>query len=100
MESERMGSKKKLLYGLFGLGFIVGFILFLDEIRIIPFLEFLIPFLDDIGFPERLLPDLSQFHIAGFHHWMLGLLLMLGCGLGLIYTFKKVEDDKNEYVWE
>ncbi|MFX0207151.1 MAG: hypothetical protein ACFFDT_14270 [Candidatus Hodarchaeota archaeon] len=95
-----MGLKKILLYSLFGLGFIVGFILFLDEIRIIPFLEGLTPFLDDIGFPERIIPDLSQFHIAGLHHWMFGILFMLGCGVGLIYTFKKVEDDKNHYVWD
>ena len=94
-----MGLKKILLYGLFGLGFVVGFILFIDEIRIIPFLEGLNPFLDDMGFPERILPDLSQFHIAGLHHWMFGVLLMLGCGVGLIYTFKKV-DDTNNYVWD
>ncbi|MFX1505519.1 MAG: hypothetical protein ACFFDC_05320 [Promethearchaeota archaeon] len=95
-----MALKKILLYGLFGLGFIVGFILFLDEIRIIPFLEGLTPFLDDIGFPERLLPDLSQFHIGDLHHWMFGILIMLGCGVGLIYTLKKVEKDKNHYVWD
>lgn len=95
-----MGLKTKLFYGLFGLGIVIGFILFLDEIRIVPFLEFLTPILDDIGFPERLLPDFSQFHIPSFHHWMLGLLLMLGCGIGLIYTFLKVEDEKSEYVWE
>ncbi|MFX0123487.1 MAG: hypothetical protein ACFFAE_07580 [Candidatus Hodarchaeota archaeon] len=93
-----MGLKKIMLYCLFGLGFIVGFILFIDEIRDIPFLEGLTPFLDDIGFPERILPDLSQFHIAGLHHWMFGVLIMLGCCIGLIYTFKKV-DDKNNYVW-
>lgn len=93
-----MSKKKIVLYGLFGLGFLVGFILFIDEIRIIPFLEWLNPFLDTIGFPERLIPDLSQFHIAGFHHWMFGLLLMLGCGVGLVYTFKTA-DDENHYVW-
>ena len=93
-----MGRKKFILYMLFGLGFLIGFILFIDEIRIIPFLDGLTPFLNAIGFPERLLPDLSQFHIAGFHHWLFGLLLMLGCGVGLIYTFKK-EDDGNHYVW-
>ncbi len=86
-----MGLKRKLLIGLFIVGFIVGFILFLDEIRIIPFLEGLKPFLDDIGFPERILPDLSEFHIAGIHHWMFGVLLMFGCGFGLIYTIKNVE---------
>lgn len=86
-----MGLKKNLLMGLFIIGFLVGFILFMDEIRIIPLLEGLKPFLDDIGYPERLLPDLSEFHIAGVHHWMFGVLLMLGCGLGLIYTIKKVE---------
>lgn len=94
-----MGSKKILLYGLFSIGFLVGFILFIDEIRIVPFLEGLTPFLDDIGFPERLFPDLSQFHIAGLHHWMFGILFMLGCGVGLVYTFKKV-DDTNHYVWD
>ncbi|MFX1514750.1 MAG: hypothetical protein ACFFC6_00430 [Promethearchaeota archaeon] len=93
-----MGRKKFILYGLFGLGFLVGFILFIDEIRIIPFLDGLTPFLDAIGFPERILPDLSQFHIADFHHWIFGLLIMLGCGIGLIYTFKK-GDDGNHYVW-
>ena len=72
------------------MGFIFGLILFIDEIRIIPFLDVLTPFLDDIGFPERIFPDLSQFHIAGLHHWMLGVLLMLVSGLGLIYTLKNV----------
>ena len=86
-----MGLKRKLIISLFIIGFIVGLILFIDEIRIVPFLEGLTPFLDDIGFPERILPDLSQFHIAGFHHWMFGLLLMFGCGVGLIYTFKRTD---------
>jgi len=98
MESEKMSLKKIVLYGLFGLGFLVGFILFIDEIRIVPFLETLTPLLDDIGFPERILPDLSQIHIDSLHHWMFGVLIMLGCGVGLIYTFKKV-DDENDYVW-
>ena len=95
-----MGSNKIVLYSLFCLGFLIGFILFLDEIRIIPFMEGLTPFLNDMGFPERLLPDLSQFHIAGLHHWIFGILLMLGCGVGLIYTFKRAETDNNHYVWE
>lgn len=95
-----MGLKKILLYGLFGFGLLVGFILFIDEIRIIPFLEVLTPFLDDIGFPERILPDLSILHIVGLHHWMFGILLMLICVIGLIFTFKKVKDDKNHYVWD
>ncbi|MHA1978491.1 MAG: hypothetical protein ACW98F_08895 [Candidatus Hodarchaeales archaeon] len=86
-----MGLKKNLLLSVLIIGFLVGLILFIDEIRIVPFLEGLTPFLDDIGFPERLLPDLSQFHIAGVHHWMFGVLLMLGCCLGLIYTIKNVE---------
>ncbi len=86
-----MGLKRNLLLGLFLIGLFIGFILFLDEIRIIPFLDGLTPFLDDIGFPERILPDLSQFHLAGVHHWMFGVLLMLVCGLGLIYTIKNVE---------
>ena len=85
-----MGLKKNLLMGLLIIGFIIGLILFIDEIRIVPFLDGLTPFLDDIGFPERILPDLSQFHIAGVHHWMFGVLLMLVCGLGLIYTVKNV----------
>jgi len=76
---------------LFGIGFIVGFILFIDELRIIPFLEFLIPFLDDIGFPERILPDLSAFHIGGVHHWMIGIVLMIFCVGGLVLTVKKVD---------
>jgi hypothetical protein len=76
---------------LFIIGFIVGLIIFIDEIRIVPFLEWLNPFLDEIEFPERILPDLSQFHIAGFHHWMFGFLLMLGCSIGLIYTYKRVD---------
>jgi hypothetical protein len=95
-----MGLKKIILYGLFGLGFIVGFILFIDEIRIVPLLGSLTPFLDDIGFPERILPDLSLLHIAGLHHWMFGILIMLGCGAGLIYTFKRVDDNTNTYVWD
>ena len=86
-----MRLKKKMLLGLFLIGFIVGFVLFIDEIRIIPILEGLNPFLDDIGFPERILPDLSQFHIAGIHHWMFGILFMIGCGFGFIYTLYKVE---------
>ncbi len=86
-----MGLKKKLLLFLLIIGFIGGFILFIDEIRIVPFLEGLTPFLDDIGYPERILPDLSQFHIAGVHHWLFGILLMLGSGLGFIYTLKNVD---------
>jgi hypothetical protein len=99
MEFELMGLKKIVLYGFFGLGFVFGFLLFIDEIRIIPVLGGLTPFLDDIGFPERIFPDLSQFHVAGLHHWMFGVLIMLGCVVGLIYMFKKV-DDNNNYVWD
>ena len=91
MGYNKMSSKKKLLLVLFGIGFIVGSILFIDEIRIIPLLEGLTPFLDDIGFPERILPDLSAFHVAGLHHWMFGFVLMVVCGVGLVYTFKKVD---------
>jgi hypothetical protein len=87
-----MSSKKNFLLVLFIIGFIFGSILFLDEIRIVPFLEGITPFLDDIGFPERILPDLSQFHIAGFHHWIFGVLLMLVCSVGLLYTIKKVDN--------
>lgn len=87
-----MSSKKNLLLVLFIIGFIIGLILFLDEIRIVPYLEGITPLLDDIGFPERILPDLSQFHIAGLHHWIFGVVLMLGCGVGLVYTVKKVDD--------
>jgi hypothetical protein len=87
-----MGLKKKDQILLCIIGFIVGFILFIDEIRIVPFLEFLIPLLDDIGFPERILPDLSAFHIAGWHHWMFGFVLMIIFGVGGIYTYIKVED--------
>ena len=87
-----MSSKKNLLLVLFIIGFIIGMILFIDEIRIVPFLEGITPFLDDIRFPERILPDLSQFHFAGFHHWIFGVVLMLGSGVGLLYTVKKVND--------
>ena len=87
-----MSSKKNFLLVLFGIGFVVGFILFIDEIRLVPFLEFLIPLLDDIGFPERILPDLSAFHIAGLHHWMFGFVLMIICSGGLVYAVKKVDD--------
>jgi hypothetical protein len=89
---RKMGLKKKLVILLLIIGFIVGFILFIDEIRIIPFLEGLTPLLDDIGFPERILPDLSAFHIAGLHHWVFGVVLMFVCVVGLVYTAKKVDD--------
>lgn len=72
--------------------FAIGFILFIDEIRIVWFLEGLIPLLDDIGFPERILPDLSAFHIAGLHHWMFGFILMLVFGGGAIYIYLTEED--------
>jgi len=66
-------------------------ILFIDEIHIFPFLEGLNPLLDDIGFSERILPGLRQFHISCFHHWMFGVLLILSSGVGLIITFKKID---------
>ena len=45
--------------------FLVGFILFYDELWM-------------FGIPlGRILPDLTIFHVEGFHHWMVGLSLML-----------------------
>ncbi|MFX0051376.1 MAG: hypothetical protein ACFFAJ_09710 [Candidatus Hodarchaeota archaeon] len=87
-----MGWKKNLIILFLIIVFFVGFILFIDEIRIIPFLEALTPLLDDIGFPERILPDLSAFHIAGLHHWVFGVLIMLICCAGLVYTIKNIDD--------
>ncbi|MFX0121904.1 MAG: hypothetical protein ACFE9A_21135, partial [Candidatus Hodarchaeota archaeon] len=72
-----MSSKRNLLLLLFGIVFIIGLILVIDEIRIVPFLEEITPFLDDIGFPERILPDLSAFHIEPLHHWQFGVVLMI-----------------------
>ncbi|MFX1284702.1 MAG: hypothetical protein ACFFB5_13670 [Promethearchaeota archaeon] len=84
-----MGWKKNLIILALIFIFLVGFMLFIDEIRIVPFLEVLAPLLDDIGFPERILPDLSAIHIAGLHHWIFGVLLMLISSIGLVYTIKK-----------
>lgn len=65
-----------------GLGFVVGLILFLDEIHMI------FPFLIDYGIKGGFLGDLSQYHIEGFHHWQFGVLLMLVCCVGF-YILKK-----------
>jgi len=81
-----MGFIKNIFLGLLVFGFAVGLILFLDEITMV------FPFLIDMGVRDRFLGDLSAFHIEGFHHWEFGVLLMLVCGGGLVYTIKKVDD--------
>lgn len=54
--------------------FLVGFILFFDELWM-------------FGIPlGRILPDMSDFHIEGFHHWMLGLFLMVLIGMSYIFS--------------
>lgn len=49
--------------------FIIGLILFIDELWM-----FGIPF-------GPILPDMSMLHVEPFHHWMWGILLMIGGGV-------------------
>lgn len=65
------------------LGFILGLLLFLDEITMI------FPFLVEFGIHDRFLGDLSAYHIERFHHWQFGVVLMLLCAGGLFVYFKK-----------
>lgn len=64
-------------------GFILGLLLFLDEVTMI------FPFLIEFGIQDRFLGDLSAYHIEGFHHWQFGVALMLLCAVGLFAYFKK-----------
>ena len=80
-----MGFMKSLFGGLLVIGFIVGFILFLDEITMV------FPFLIDMGVKDRFLGDLSAFHIEGFHHWYFGVFLIFVCCVGL-YGLIKADD--------
>ena len=78
-----MGFMKVFVTVLLVIGFAVGLILFLDEITMV------LPFLIDIGVRDRFLGDLSAYHIETFHHWQFGVLLMIFCGMGLLYTLIK-----------
>lgn len=80
-----MGSKKNLIFVLLGIGFVVGLILFLDEIHMV------FPFLIDLGIKGGFLGDLSQYHIEPFHHWQFGVLLMIISVLGG-YALIKTDD--------
>lgn len=71
-----------VVFGLI-IGFIIGLLLFLDEVTMI------FPFLVEFGIKDRFLGDLSEYHIEGFHHWQFGVFLMLLCGLVLYAFFKK-----------
>ena len=73
-----------LIHLLLFIGFIIGLILFLDEITMI------FPFLTQFGITDRFLGDLSAYHIEGFHHWQFGVFLMLvSCfGFFLIHRIK------------
>jgi parallel beta-helix repeat protein len=68
--------------------FLVGFILFYDELWM-------------FGIPlGRILPDLSDFHIDGVHHWMFGLFLMLVVVMHFIYSslIQMIEQKQNYKV--
>lgn len=62
--------------------FLAGFILFFDELWM-----FDIP----LG---RILPDMSDFHIEGLHHWMLGLFLMVLIGMYTIFSTLNHQSEK------
>ena len=89
-----MGFIKNLVAILLGIGFVVGLIFFIDEITMV------FPFLTDMGVEDRFLGDWTLLHDIlvdcgipdDWHHWNTGILMMLGCGVGLLYTFKKVDD--------
>lgn len=52
---------------------IIGLVLIIDELWM-------------FGIPsEPILPDMSEYHVEPFHHWMLGA-VMLVCGLYLVRT--------------
>jgi hypothetical protein len=54
--------------------FIVGFILFFDELWM-------------FGIPlGHILPDMTDFHIEGMHHWMLGVFLMVLVGISYLFS--------------
>ncbi|MFW9778230.1 MAG: hypothetical protein ACFFE8_05185 [Candidatus Heimdallarchaeota archaeon] len=72
-----------------GIIFLVGIVLFFDELWM-------------LGIPlGHILPDMSDFHIEGLHHWMLGLFLMILSGISVIYsTLSQLNEKKWNYEIE
>ncbi|MHA2202938.1 MAG: hypothetical protein ACW991_04560 [Candidatus Hodarchaeales archaeon] len=68
--------------------FLVGFVLFYDELWM-------------FGIPlGRILPDLSPFHIEGFHHWMVGLSLMLVIIIHFIFSRIIQKTEQKQHVMD
>ncbi|MHA1215417.1 MAG: hypothetical protein ACTSR2_06130 [Candidatus Hodarchaeales archaeon] len=78
-----MGFIKYMVSVLLVIGFLVGLILFLDEIHMV------FPFLINMGIKGGFLGDLSQYHIEPFHHWFFGVLLIILCGVRITIYFQK-----------
>ena len=78
-----MVSKRDIVIIVLILGFIFGFILFIDEIHLV------FPPLADYGIVGGFLGDWSAFHIEPFHHYHFGIFFMILFGAALLYTYKK-----------
>ncbi|PWI46544.1 hypothetical protein CEE45_16230 [Candidatus Heimdallarchaeota archaeon B3_Heim] len=62
---------------------ILGFILVFDELWM-------------LGIPlGHILPDMSDFHVEGVHHWMFGLSFLFVCTINVLFS-PKIEGDKNK----